>query len=101
VGYALDFDELFRMAVETHTALEVDGGPGHLDLDGHLARRAVEAGVTLTIDSDGHDAGRLGRQMRLGVGTARRGGVTAGQVLNTRPLAEVRSFFDEKRRRLG
>ena len=30
-GYALDFDALFRMAVETGTALEIDGGPGHLD----------------------------------------------------------------------
>lgn len=100
-GYALDFDALFRMAVETGTALEIDGGPGHLDLDGHLARRAVEAGVTLTIDSDAHDASRLGRQMRLGVGTARRGGVSPGQVLNTRPLEAVRAFFAEKRRRLA
>lgn len=99
-GYALDFDALFEMAVDTGTALEIDGGPGHLDLDGHLARRAVEAGVTLTIDSDAHDATRLGRQMRLGVGTARRGGVSPGQVLNTRPLDAVRAFFAEKRQRL-
>lgn len=98
-GYALDFDALFRLAADTGTAVEVDGGPGHLDLDGHLARRAVELGATLTIDSDGHDASRLGRQMRLGVGTARRGGVTAAQVLNTRPLAEVRQFIARKRQR--
>ncbi len=96
-GYALDYDALFALAVETGTALEVDGGPGHLDLDGHLARRAIEAGVTLTVDSDCHNAARLGRQMLLGVGTARRGGVEARHVLNTRPLAEVRAFFERKR----
>lgn len=96
-GYPLDFDALFSVAVETGTVLEIDGGPGHLDLDGHLARRAVDAGVLLSIDSDSHDAGRLGRQMRMGVGTARRGGVTAAQVLNTRPLAEVRALLGKKR----
>jgi DNA polymerase (family 10) len=100
-GYDLDYDALFEAAVETNTALEIDGGPGHLDLDGRLARRAVAAGVTLTIDSDCHNALRLGRQMRMGVGTARRGGVEARHVLNTRPLVEVTGFFAEKRRRFG
>lgn len=97
-GYDLDFDALFRLAAETQTALEVDGGAGHLDLDGRLAGRAAAAGVTLVIDSDCHDAQRLGRQMRLGVGTARRGGVEARHVLNTRPLADVRAFVAAKRR---
>lgn len=97
-GYDLDFDALFELAVETGTILEVDGAPGHLDLDGHLARRAVAAGVTLSIDSDCHNAVRLGRQMRLGVGTARRGWVEARHVVNTRPLAEVQALFRRKRR---
>jgi len=96
-GYPIDYDELFRVAVETGTALEVDGGPAHLDLDGHLARRAVQAGVTLTVDSDCHNAARLGRQMQLGLGTARRGGVEARHVLNTRPLPEVLDFIGRKR----
>ncbi len=98
-GYALDFEALFHLAAETGTAVEVDGGPGHLDLDGHLARRAVEAGATLTVDSDAHDAHRLGRQMRLGVGTARRGGVSAAHVLNTRGVEDVRAFVAAKRQR--
>jgi len=100
-GYPLDYDALFAAAVETGTAVEVDGAPAHLDLDGHLARRAVAAGVALVIDSDCHNAARLGRQMRLGVGTARRGGVEARHVLNTRPLADVLAFFADKRARLG
>lgn len=98
-GYDLDYDRLFRVAAETGTALEIDGAPGHLDLDGHLARRAVAAGATVVIDSDGHFAERLGRQMRMGVGTARRGGIETRQVLNTRPLDEVNAFIAAKRRR--
>ena len=98
-GYDLDFDALFEAAVETGTAIEVDGAPGHLDLDGALARRAVAAGVMLTIDSDCHRADALARQMRFGVGTARRGWVEPRHVLNTRPVDAVREFIARKRAR--
>ena len=97
-GYALDFDALYAAALETGTALEVDGAPSHMDLDGERARAAAAAGVTIAIDSDCHRAPALARQMQFGVGTARRGWVEAGQVLNTRPLAEVRAFIAAKRR---
>jgi DNA polymerase (family X) len=97
-GYDLDFDSIYAGAVETGTALEVDGAPSHIDLDGPRARAAARAGVTLTIDSDCHRVDALGRQMRFGVGTARRGWVEPQSVLNTRPLAAVREFIAAKRR---
>lgn len=100
-GYALDYDALYEAAAETGTALEIDGAPSHLDLDGEHARAAVAAGVTVTVDSDCHRAGALGRQMDFGVGTARRGWVEARHVLNARPLAEVRAFVKAKRRAAG
>lgn len=96
-GYRLDYDVLFSEAARSGTALEVDGGPGHLDLDGHLAKRAVAAGVVLAVDSDCHNAARLARQMAFAVGTARRGGVRPTDVLNTRPLDEILAFFRAKR----
>jgi DNA polymerase (family 10) len=96
-GYDLDFPAVFAAAVDTGTALEIDGAPMHLDMDGELARRAVAAGVTVTIDSDCHRATLLDRQMRMGIGTARRGWVEPRHVLNTRPLAEVRAFVAAKR----
>jgi DNA polymerase (family 10) len=98
-GYALDYDAVYQAAAETGTALEVDGAPSHLDLDGEHARAAIAAGVTLTVDSDCHRAKALARQMRYGVGTARRGWVEARHVLNTRPLADVRAFIAAKRGR--
>jgi DNA polymerase (family 10) len=101
MGYALDFDSLYAAARETGTALEVDGAPMHLDLDDDHARAARLAGVTMTIDSDCHRVDALGRQMRFGLGTARRGWVEAGHVLNTRPLAEVRAFIAAKRHGLA
>ena len=97
-GYALDFDALYEAAAETGTALEVDGAPMHMDLDGDRARAAVKAGVTLSVDSDCHRVEALGRQMRFGVGLARRGWVGPHHVLNTRPLADVLEFIAAKRR---
>jgi len=100
-GYDLDYDALFRAAVATGTALEIDGAPGHLDMDGFIARRAVDSGVTVVIDSDCHMSGRLGRQMRLGIGTARRGLVEPRHVLNSRPVDDIRAFVARKRARAG
>jgi DNA polymerase (family 10) len=98
-GYDLDYDRLFAAAVETGTVLEIDGAPAHLDLDAARARRAVAAGVTVAIDSDGHRTELLERQMALGILTARRGWVEARHVLNTRSLVEVRAAVAGKRSR--
>ena len=98
-GYEVDFDRMFAAAARTGTAMEIDGAPGHLDMDGLLARRAIAAGVTLTIDSDCHRSEALGRQMRFGIGTARRGWVEPRHVLNTRGVDAVREFVAAKRAR--
>jgi len=97
-GYTLDYERLFAAAVETGTFMEIDGAPAHLDMDGALARRALQAGVTVTIDSDSHRAEMMGRQMDLGVATARRGWVEPKHVVNTRPAAEVRALIKAKRK---
>ena len=97
-AYDMDYDAIDAAAAETGTALEVDGAPSHLDLDGDRARAAVAAGVTLVIDSDCHRARSLDRQMALGVGTARRGWVEPRHVLNTRSIDDVLAFLARKRR---
>lgn len=96
-GYDLDYDRLFDMAVNTNTVVEIDGSPSHLDLDGALARRAIAAGATVSIDSDCHRAEMLGRQMDLGIVMARRGWVEPRHVLNARPLSDVQAVIAAKR----
>jgi DNA polymerase (family 10) len=96
-GYVLDEPRLFEAAVETRTWLEIDGAPGHLDMDGAMARRAIAAGVEVTIDGDCHRAEWLDQQMLFGVATARRGWVEARHVLNTQPLGELRRRLARKR----
>jgi DNA polymerase (family 10) len=98
-GYDMDYAAIYAAAAASGTALEIDGAPSHLDLSGERARDAVAAGATVVIDSDCHRVRSLDRQMRMGVGTARRGWVEARQVLNTRSIADVRAFVTRKRRR--
>jgi len=98
-GFDVDFDALFAAAAATGTAMEIDGAPGHLDMDGSIARRAAAAGVTVAIDSDCHRAEWLARQMRFGVGTARRGWIEPRHVLNAGSIDDVRAFVARKRAR--
>ena len=98
-GYALDWPRLFALAVETDTLLEVDGAPGHLDLDGALVRQAIAAGVLLAVDSDCHRAAWLAQQMRFGIATARRGWASPDAVLNTRAWPDVEARLRRKRER--
>jgi len=98
-GYDMDYGAIYAAAAETGTALEIDGAPSHLDLSGERAREAVEAGATVVIDSDCHRAAWLDRQMRMGVGTARRGWVEPAHVLNIQSVDGVRAFVARKRGR--
>jgi DNA polymerase (family X) len=84
---ALDLDEAFAVALETGTALEVNGLPDRLDLSGAHVREAVRAGVQIVVSTDAHSVRGLGN-MELAVRTARRGWATAADVLNTRPWKE-------------
>ncbi len=84
---ALDLEEVFRVALETGVALEVNGLPDRLDLRDDHVRLAIEAGVPIVCSTDAHSVRGLGN-MQLSVATARRGGATAADVLNTRPLQD-------------
>ncbi len=96
-GYDLDYQRLFAAAAQSGTAVEVDGAPAHLDLNGALARQAIAAGATISIDSDSHRAETLGGQMDMGILMARHGWVEPRHVLNTRPIEEVRALVAAKR----
>ena len=57
----------------------------------------LDEGVTVVIDSDSHRAAALERQMRFGVGIARRAGIRPTDVANTRPLQALRQLLARKR----
>lgn len=81
-GAEVDIDAIAQAAAETGTLLEINSGPDRLDLAATNARRALELGATLVVDSDSHHVDNL-QWLRLGVTTARRGWVTPDRVANT------------------
>jgi DNA polymerase (family 10) len=83
---ALDLDRVFEVALEHDVALEVNGLSPRLDLSGDHVRDALRAGVRIVCSTDAHSTRGLGN-MALSVHTARRGGATAADVLNTRRLS--------------
>ena len=87
--YQVDFDQILKAAGDHGVALEINAQPERLDLDDVQARAAHDAGVPLVISTDAHRIEEL-NFMRFGVDQARRGWCEAKDVLNTRPLAELR-----------
>jgi DNA polymerase (family 10) len=76
------------VALETGVALEVNGLADRLDLRDEHVREAVAAGVRIVCSTDAHSVRGL-RAIVLSVATARRGGATSADVLNTRPPGEL------------
>ncbi len=95
-GYEFDYDAVFAAAARTATALEIDGQAARLDLPAPLARMAKSYGVTFALDSDAHRTADL-TAIEYAIGQARRAGLGKTDVLNARPLADVREFVARKR----
>jgi DNA polymerase (family X) len=95
--YAVDLEAVFAAAARTGTMLEINANPDRRDLSDVNARAAARAGVLIAIDSDAHRTGTL-QNMRWGLATARRAWLTAEQVANTRPWAELRKLGKQPRK---
>jgi DNA polymerase (family 10) len=90
--YEIDMDRVIAAARDTGCWLEINGEPDRLDLNDVHARAAKLAGVKLSVSTDAHSVSAFD-YMRFGVDQARRGWLTAGDVINTRPLAGLRKLL--------
>jgi DNA polymerase (family 10) len=97
---AVDLDAVIEAAAETGTALEVNSIPNRLDLDDVHARRALQLGVKIAINSDAHHPGGLD-SLPYGLATARRGWATPPAVLNTLTLDAIRAWRQARISRSG
>jgi len=86
--YRIDLPAVFDAAAALGVAMEINAFPGRLDLSDVNARLACEHGVSFSLGSDAHNRKNL-CSMEFGVATARRGWLTAADIVNTRPLSEL------------
>jgi DNA polymerase (family 10) len=86
--YPVDMEAVIDAAARTGTMLEINASPDRRDLNDVYARAAAKAGVPIVISCDAHRVSGF-EVARYGVATARRAWLTAAQVANTRPWAEL------------
>jgi DNA polymerase (family 10) len=77
--------------------LEINCQVERLDLNDSHARAARERGIPLVISTDAHSVNALSR-LQWGVQVARRAWAQAGDVINTRPVDEMRARLRRNRR---
>ena len=94
-----DMDAVFAAAAASGVALEINANPIRLDLEARYARRAQELGIPLSINTDSHRPEQL-ELMHYGVRTARRGWITANDVLNCWPTERLLAWLRGRGRSL-
>ncbi|MFF4545071.1 PHP domain-containing protein [Streptomyces sp. NPDC001435] len=91
-----DADAVFAACAESGTAVEINSRPERLDPPLRLLRRAVDAGVLFSIDTDAHAPGQLDWQIH-GCARAEECGVPAERVVTTWSAPELLAWTREGR----
>jgi DNA polymerase (family 10) len=94
--YPFDFDALCRACAATGCLLELNGHPERMDLPDTLAAAAQGHGVRLVLSTDSHQPNNL-VFMKYAVDLARRAGLEARDILNTRPMAAFKTELKRAR----
>lgn len=91
-AYEVDMEAVMQAAVENGKLLELNANPARLDLhDTHLAA-AKKYGIPIVISSDAHSIDGLD-VLKYGILQARRGGLTAEDVVNTKSWYTIESIL--------
>ncbi len=94
--YAVQLDAVLAKAGEVGAAVELNADPHRLDLPWAALRAAPRLGAQVAIGPDAHSVDGLDN-IRLGVTMARKGWLTAGDVLNTRSADDFLAFARQRR----
>jgi DNA polymerase (family 10) len=86
---------VIERAAERGVAIEINADPHRLDLDWRLCGEAKARGVPIPIGADAHSIAGLAN-VDLGIGMARKAGLTRDDVLNAR---DVEGFVEHARKR--
>lgn len=93
-----DMEAFLDACAENGCAVELNANPHRLDLNEHHLAMAKERGILVSIAPDAHSVAELDN-LDYGITIARRAGLTPEDVLNARPLEELRAWLDARRAR--
>jgi len=94
--YEFDFPTVLEAAAAAGTMLEINANPDRRDMNELHARAAAAAGIPIVINTDSHRVDGFA-VARFGIATARRAWLSASQVANTRPWAELAPLLKRNR----
>jgi DNA polymerase (family 10) len=97
-AYAVDHAAIIEAAARTGTIIELNANPRRLDMDWRWWPAAKARGVKCAINPDAHHTTHL-QFLHFGIGTARKGWLTRGDVVNTLPLGRIEAVLGAKRQR--
>jgi DNA polymerase (family 10) len=91
-AYAIDLDKIIDAAAANGTIIELNCASKRMDLDWRRWRRARDKGVLSCLNPDAHSVDGF-QALHFGISAARKGWLSKQDLLNTRPLEEVREFL--------
>ncbi len=97
-GYSIDHETIIAACAEQNVVIEINANPHRLDLDWRWIRRAVEAGVTLSINPDSHSVHGMDDN-RYGVLVAQKGGLLPAQNLSSFSLSQFTEWLGVQHRK--
>lgn len=92
-AYPVNHDKLIDCAAATRTIIELNCNPKRFDMDWRWWHKARDKGVLCSINPDAHHPAQF-QFLRFGAGVARKGWLRRGDVINTRPLDEIKTFLE-------
>lgn len=98
-GYPIDHKVIIDACAKNNVIIEINANPWRLDLDWRWVHYAISQGVMLSINPDAHDKVDFGH-MKYGVLIGRKGGLTKEMTLNAMNLAQITSYFEERKSKI-
>ena len=82
-------EEIMDVIAKSRAIIEISGDPHRLDLEPRWIKEARKRRIKFVISTDAHSISDL-RNLKFGIGMARRAGTTSREVLNTRGVGAFR-----------
>ncbi|MEO7175100.1 MAG: helix-hairpin-helix domain-containing protein [Saprospiraceae bacterium] len=91
-GYPIDHKRIIDACAAHKVAIEINANPQRLDIEYQWLPYAIEQGVKICINPDAHSVRGI-HDIKYGVLVARKGGLTAGQCVNTMGREEFEGWL--------
>lgn len=99
-GYDVDARKVVDAAIANGVIIELNANPYRLDMDWRLWKSAADKGLLTSINPDAHAPEHFAF-VEAGINVARKGWLTAENVINTLPLKAVKAVLARKRSHLS